>query len=102
MAIAQRREPLESIGLAGLVLLAPAASSISAFKAGGYFPSAPGVVAIVFAQALVLRTTLLAERPFEGFSRALAVTARRAHALAAWELSSALWSHATARVLDSL
>jgi hypothetical protein len=100
VAIAQRREPLETIGLAGLVLLAPAAVIYLAFKAGGYFPSAPGVVAIVFVQALVLRT-LLAERPFEGYSRALALPLGALTLLAAWALSSALWAHATARVLDA-
>jgi hypothetical protein len=100
MAIAQGREPLETIGLAGLVLLAPAAVIYLAFNAGGYFPSAPGVVAIVLVQALVLRT-LLAERPFEGYSRALAVPLGALTLLAAWTLTSALWAHATARVLDA-
>ncbi len=95
-----RREPLESIGLVALVLLAPAALVYLSFETGGYFPTAPAFVAIVFAQALVLRTTL-AERPFEGFSRALAVPLGALTLYAAWELSSALWSHATARTLDS-
>ena len=58
-------------------------------------------MAIVFAQALVLRTTLAA-RPFEGFSRALAVPLAALVLYAAWQLASALWSHATARTLDSL
>ena len=97
---APRREPLETIGLAGLVLLAPAAVIYLSFKAGGYFPSAPGVVAIVLVQALVLRT-LLAERPFEGYSRALALPLGALTLLAAWALASALWAHATARVLDA-
>lgn len=101
MAVAQqRREPLEALGLTGLVLLAPAAVIYLAFKAGGYFPSAPGVVAIVLLQALLLRT-LLAERPFEGYSRALALPLGAMTLLAAWALSSALWAHATARVLDA-
>jgi O-antigen ligase len=97
---AVRREPLESIGLVALVLLAPAALVYLSFESGGYFPNAPAFVAIVFAQALVLRTTL-AERPFEGFSRALAVPLCALTLYAAWELTSALWSHATARTLDS-
>jgi O-antigen ligase len=99
-AVAQRHEPLEAIGLGGLVLLAPAAVLYLAFNAGGYFPSAPGVVAIVLVQGLVLRT-LLAERPFEGYSRALAVPLGALTLLAAWTLASALWAHATARVLDA-
>ena len=95
-----RREPLESVGFAALVLLAPAALIYLSFNAGGYFPNAPAFVAIVFAQALVLRTTL-ADRPFEGFSRPLAVPLGALTLYAAWQLTSALWSHATARTLDS-
>jgi hypothetical protein len=99
-ATAGRREPWERIGLGAIVVLAPAAVIYLAFKAGGYFPSAPAFVAIVMAQALVLRTTL-AERPFEGFSRALALPLAALTLYAAWELASALWSHATARTLDA-
>ncbi len=95
-----RREPLESIGLVALVLLAPAALIYLSFNAGGYFPNAPAFVAILFAQALVLRTTL-AERPFEGFDVALVVPLAALTLYAAWQLTSALWSHATARTLDS-
>ncbi len=98
--MARRREPWERLGLGAIVLLAPAAVVYLAFKAGGYFPSAPAFVAIVMAQALVLRTTL-AERPFEGFSRALSVPLTALTLYAAWQLSSALWSHATARTLDA-
>jgi O-antigen ligase len=82
------------------MLLAPAALVYLSFNAGGYFPSAPGFVTIVFAQALVLRTTLAA-RPFEGFSRALAIPLAGLVLYAAFQLASALWSHATARTLDS-
>jgi hypothetical protein len=95
-----RRAPLESIGWVALVALAPAALVYLSFNAGGYFPSAPGFVAIVFAQALVLRTTLAA-RPFEGFSRALAIPLTALVLYAAFQLTSALWSHATAHTLDS-
>ncbi|MFI4978135.1 MAG: O-antigen ligase family protein [Solirubrobacterales bacterium] len=95
-----RREGLESIGLAALVLLAPAALLYLSFNAGGYFPSTPGFVAIILTQALVLRTTLAA-RPFEGFSWALAVPLTGLVLYAAFQLVSVLWSHATARTLDS-
>jgi hypothetical protein len=95
-----RRAALESIGWVALVALAPAALVYLSFNAGGYFPSAPGFVAIVFAQALVLRTTLAA-RPFEGFSRALAIPLTGLVLYAAFQLASALWSHATAHTLDS-
>jgi O-Antigen ligase len=95
-----RREPLQLFGLGALVLLAPAALIYLSFNAGGYFPSAPGFVAIVFCQALVLRA-LLAERPFDGFSRALAIPLAALVLYAVWQLTSTLWSHATARGLDS-
>jgi O-antigen ligase len=95
-----RREPLESAGLVALILLAPAVLVYLSFNSGGYFPSAPAFVAIVLAQALVLRTTL-ATRPFEGFTRVLAVPLVALALYAAWQLTSALWSHATARTLDS-
>jgi hypothetical protein len=91
---------LEVAGFLALVLLAPAALLYLSFNAGGYFPNATGLVAIVLAQALVLRTTLAA-RPFEGFSRTLAIPLGALALYAAWELASALWSHATARTLDS-
>jgi hypothetical protein len=82
-----------------LVLLAPAALLYLSFNAGGYFPSATGFATIVFAQALVLRTAL-AERPFEGFSRTLAIPLIALVLYAAFQLASALWSHATANTLD--
>ncbi len=94
-----RRDPLELLGLGALILLAPAAVIYLSFNAGGYFPSAPGFVAIILAQALLART-LLAQRPFEGFSRTLAVALGALALYAAWELASALWSGATARALD--
>ncbi len=95
----ERRRPLERIGWIALLALAPAALGYLSFNAGGYSPSASGFVAIILAQALVLRTTLAA-RPFEGFSRALAVPLAGLALYAAWQLASALWSHATARALD--
>ncbi len=99
-AVAQRREPLEVLGLGALIALAPAAVIYLAFKAGGYFPSTPGVVSIVLVQALLLRT-VLAERPFEGYSRALALPLAALTLLAGWMLLSGLWANAGARVLDS-
>lgn len=95
-----QRTRLESIGWVGLTALAPAALVYLSFNAGGYFPSAPGFVAIVLAQALMLRTTLAA-RPFEGLSRALAVPLTGLVLYAAFQLASTLWSHATAHTLDS-
>ncbi len=96
----ERRQPLELVGWGALIALAPAALVYLSFDAGGYFPSADGLVTIVFAQALVLRT-VLAGRPFEGFSRALCVPLLALAVYAAWQLASVLWSHDSARALDA-
>jgi hypothetical protein len=94
------RPSLERAGWIALVALAPASLIYLSFNAGGYFPSAPGFVAVVLAQALVLRTTLAA-KPFEGFGRALAIPLVGLTLYAAFQLTSALWSHASAHTLDS-
>ena len=90
----------ELIGLSALVLLAPVAVVYESFNAGGYFPDATGLAAVVFAQALILRTTLAA-RPFEGIGRTLAVPLAGLALFAAWQLLSVLWSHASAQTLDT-
>jgi hypothetical protein len=95
-----RQGLLERTGWTALVLLAPATIAYLSFRAGGYFPSAYGLAAVVLAQALLLRT-MLAARPFEGFSRTLAVPLVALALYAAWQLASVSWSHATARALDS-
>ncbi|HTD58808.1 MAG TPA: hypothetical protein VK672_07925, partial [Solirubrobacteraceae bacterium] len=97
--VASRWSP-ERLGWVALVALAPATLIYLSFNAGGYFPSAPAFVAVVLAQALVLRTTL-AEKPFEGFDRALAIPLVGLTLYAAFQLTSALWSHAGAHTLDS-
>ncbi len=94
-----RNTPVQTAGWVALVLLAPAALLYLSFNAGGYFPSTTGFATIVFAQALVLRT-VLAERPFEGFSRALAIPLVALTLYAAFQLTSILWSHAAANTLD--
>jgi len=81
------------------ILLAPAAVVYLSFNAGGFFPVASGIVAIVCAQALLLRT-LIADHPFEGFNWRLGVPLVALALFAAWELASALWSHAPARAID--
>jgi len=94
------RRRWELIGLCALVLLAPAAVVYESFNAGGYFPNATGFAAVVFAQALILRTTL-ARRPFEGLGRTLAIPLAGLALFAAWQLLSVLWSHASAQTLDT-
>jgi hypothetical protein len=99
-AAARTREPLQLVGFVALTLLAPVTIVYLSFNAGGFFPSGPGFVAIVFALGLILRTTLAA-RPFEGFSRTLAVPLGALVLFGAWQLASTLWSHATALGLDA-
>jgi O-antigen ligase len=96
----EQPEPLQRAGWIALFALAPAMLVYLSFSAGGYFPSASGYVAVVLAGALVLRSTLAA-KPFEGFSRTLAVPLVALTLYAAWQLASALWAHTSARVLDS-
>jgi hypothetical protein len=68
------------------------------FRAGGFFPGQVGLVATVLAVGLVLRITL-AERPFEGWSPALALGFGALAAFAVWILVSAAWSDAPVRAL---
>ncbi|HXC23259.1 MAG TPA: O-antigen ligase family protein [Solirubrobacteraceae bacterium] len=91
---------LERVGWIALVGLAPAALLYLSFNAGGYFPSAQGLLTVAFAIALVLRTTL-ADRPFEGFDRPLAIPLVGLVLYAAFQLLSTLWSQAAANSLDS-
>ncbi|MFL5823483.1 MAG: O-antigen ligase family protein [Solirubrobacteraceae bacterium] len=88
------------LGVIALVGCAPAATVFLAFSNGGYFPNAVGITAICICAALVLRTTL-ADRPFEGYSRMSGVVLVAFGLLAVLQLSSALWSHSTARALDA-
>ncbi len=88
-----------NVGVAALIGLAPASIVYLSFGQGGFFPSTTGFAAIGFAAALVLRTTL-AEHPFSGFNRRLAIPLLALAGLGAWQLVSALWSHDTARALD--
>lgn len=94
------RLPLERIGWIALVAFAPTALIYLSFNAGGYFPSSYGLAAVAFAGALVLRSTL-GSRPFEGFSKTLAIPLCALALYAAFQLASALWSQATANTLDS-
>ncbi len=100
MSEAEARSRLEWVGWIGLIALAPAMLIYLSFEAGGYFPSATGYVAIVLAGALVLRSTL-AERPFEGIGRRLAVPLGALALYATWTLASARWSQAVAHSLDA-
>ena len=87
------------LGLIMLIALAPASIVYLSFNQGGFFPDSTGLAAIGFAAALVLRTTL-AEHPFAGYNRQLAVLLLALAFFALWQLASALWSHDLARALD--
>jgi hypothetical protein len=88
-----------SLGLIGLIALAPASILYLSFSQGGFFPDTTGLAAIGFAVALVLRTTL-AEYPFAGFNRSVGVVLLGLALYVVLQLASALWSHDTARALD--
>ncbi len=85
--------------LRGSLLTLPGiATAWLGFRAGGYFAGQVGLVAVTLAIVLVVRITV-AERPFEGFSPALALAFGALASLAVWTLTSALWSNAPARAL---
>jgi hypothetical protein len=69
-----------------------------AFRSGGYFAGASGVVCVVLGIALVLRL-MLAENPFEGFGPAMVWATVGLGGFAVWTLVSAFWSHAPAQAL---
>ena len=68
------------------------------FSSGGFFPTAPAVVALGLAVFLLLRLTL-AEEPLAGVSPALVVALGALAALAVWSLASSSWSHAPGRAM---
>jgi hypothetical protein len=87
------------LGNAGVIASAPLATLYLSFSNGGFFPNAVGVVGLCLCALLVLRTTL-AERPFDGCNRRVAVAVVAFSLLALLQLGSALWSHTAFRALD--
>jgi O-Antigen ligase len=81
-----------------LVLLPGALTVYLSFNGGGFFPNTDAFVAVVLAGALIARISL-AEAPFAGFSKRLAVAAAAFALFAGWTLLSGLWSHAPGRAL---
>lgn len=80
-------------------LVLPGALTVAfAFRAGGFFPAAVAVAAVLLVIVLVARITLV-ERPFAGWSVGIAVSAGALACLAAWTLASAAWSDAPGRAL---
>jgi hypothetical protein len=87
----------DALGRSRLALPA-LATGLLAFNAGGYFPGTTALITVVFALGLVLRITV-ADRPWEGWSLALALAAGAMALLAAWILASAEWSHSPGRAI---
>jgi len=84
---------------AGALLLLPGALTVYlSFNAGGFFPNTQAFVAIVLAAVLIARIAL-AEAPFAGFSRPLAIAAGGFALYAGWTLLSGAWSDAPGRAL---
>jgi O-antigen ligase len=82
-----------------LLLALPGALTVYfAFNAGGFFPEAPALVAVVLILVLVVRITT-AEDPFAGFGWPLAVAAGSLALYCVWTLVSGTWSDAPARAL---
>src|SRR4051794_4938833 len=93
-----RMPTARSAALGGLLLLPGVLTVYTAFHGGGFFAGTQGGLAVVLALLLLLRITL-AEHPFAGAGRLLAVTAGCLALFAAWALLSASWSDAPARAL---
>ncbi|MBA3429422.1 MAG: O-antigen ligase family protein [Actinobacteria bacterium] len=89
---------VEQFSAAVLLALPGAMVVYFAFSAGGFFPDAHAVMALVLLVVLVLRTTLVND-PFAGFGPRLAIAAGALALLTLWTLGSGLWSDAPARAL---
>ena len=89
---------VEHLARTALMLLPGALVVFMGFNAGGNFPIAPAVAAIVLAQLLLLRI-IHARDPFEGFGRATLAALASLALYAALTLLSALWSRSTGRAL---
>src|SRR5439155_22528160 len=84
---------------AGALLLLPGALTVYlSFNAGGFFPNTDAFVAIVLAAVLIARIAL-AEAPFAGFSRRLAIAAGACALYTIWSLRSGRWSDWSGRAL---
>jgi O-antigen ligase len=81
-----------------LLLLPGALVVFMGFNAGGNFPIAPAVAAIVLVQLLLLRV-IYARDPFEGLTRTTLVAIAALALYGALTLVSALWSHSLGRAL---
>src|SRR3954447_14990398 len=93
------RERFESrIGGAVLALVPGGLVLYFGFNGGGFFPGTVGFACVILIQLLILRV-LLADQPFEGFSRGTAIVGGALAGFATWVLLSGLWSDAHDRAL---
>src|SRR5439155_26641346 len=84
---------------AGALLLLPGALTVYlSFNAGGFFPNTDAFVAIVLAAVLIVRIAL-AEAPFAGFNRRVAIAAGAFALYTGWTLLSGAWSNSPGRAL---
>src|SRR3954469_3034178 len=93
------RPPFERrLAAAALTLLPAALILFFSFNGGGYFAGSVGFAALVVSQIVAVRV-LVADDPFSGFSRPLAVVCGLFALFTGWTLASGLWSDAHDRAL---
>src|SRR4051812_43313692 len=68
------------------------------FNGGGFFPGTVGLVCVIVIQLVIVRV-LLADHPFEGFQRSVALVGAPLAGFVVWILLSGLWSDSHDRVL---
>jgi O-antigen ligase len=86
------------LGAGALMLLPGALTVYLSFNAGGFYPNTQAFVAILLAAVLIVRICL-AESPFAGFSRPLAIAAGAFALFTVWTLLSGAWSNGPSRAL---
>jgi O-antigen ligase len=94
-----RRRPLERRAAAAALALLPGIGiAFFSFNGGGFFPGTVGFAALLVSQMIVLRV-LVADDPFSGFSRPLAVVVGLMALYTGWTLASGLWADSSDRAL---
>ena len=86
------------LGLGALLILPVGLIAYMSFKAGGFFPRAPAIGAIVTVQFLVIYATA-ARNPFDGITWPAVAGIASIALLALWILISRAWSHQRAASL---
>src|SRR4051812_22783163 len=95
----RQRRPIERrVAAAAIALLPGALILFFGFNGGGYFPGSVGFAALLVSQMIVVRV-LVADDPFAGFSRPLAIVAAGVAGFTGLVLASALWSDSEDRAL---